>query len=75
MSSLLESAWTSTLGALLGPTGEGDDGGIMAAQLERAVLILAHPPIARGSMFETEPASFYATLEAHSAQTASPVAS
>jgi hypothetical protein len=75
MSSSLETAWTSTLGTLLGPTGAGDDGGIMAAQLERAVLILAHPSIASGALFETEPASFYATLEAHSVAAASTVAS
>jgi hypothetical protein len=67
MLSSLETAWTSTLGALLGATGAGDDSGIMAAQLERAVLILAHPTIASGHLFETEPASFYAALEAYAA--------
>jgi hypothetical protein len=65
VSSSLDQAWNTTLSSLLGRTGVGDDAGIMAAQLERAARILAHPPTATGALFQTEPASYYAMLDAH----------
>jgi hypothetical protein len=68
VSSPLDQAWSTTLGSLLGPTGIGEDAGIMVAQLERAARILAHPPIATGALFQTEPAGYYAMLDAHAAK-------
>ena len=65
MSSLLETAWSTTLHAMLGPSGIGDDAGIMAAQLDRAALILQRPAVAGGCLFNSEPASFTAMLQAH----------
>jgi hypothetical protein len=63
----LAAAFGRTLDAMLGPSGVGVDAGIMAAQLDRATGILARPPVPSGRLFETEPATYYASLEAHAA--------